>query len=70
MPAHTKCMKSGAADGTEVTQVSDELEGATVRHVACLTKWYKGRDKARKTSPTSHRERDWSPITYSSTEMP
>ena len=64
------CMRPGAAEGTEVTKVSDRLEGVTVRHMPGLTKRYKGRDKARKKSPTCYRERDWRPITYFSKEMP
>ena len=57
-------MKPGAAEGTEVTKVPDKPQGVAVRHLAYLTKRYEGWDKARKKSPTSYRERDWSPITY------
>ena len=40
------CMKSDTAEGTEVTKVTDELEGVTVRDVIDLVKWHKGRDRA------------------------
>ena len=59
-----------APENEHETKVSDEPDGVTIRHVANLTKRYKGRDQAQKKSPNKYSERDWSPIMYSSKEMP